>query len=86
MSRLLRVLLLLTFACVCSALEIYEQTGRTRTDHLKQQHSVTGSSAVSGRLRFSEICMIWVQCSQRGVKCVIFLADRTATQYDQLLA
>ena len=54
--------------CLRSALEIYDQTGRTRSEHLKLQHSETGPSAVSGRLRFSEICMIWVQCSQQGVE------------------
>jgi len=48
-------------------LEIYEQTGQIRSNHLRLQHSAGGPSAVSGQLRFSEICMIWVQCNQQGV-------------------
>ena len=47
---------------------MYEQTGLVRSSHLRLQHSDSGPSAVSGQLRFSEICMIWVQCNQQGVK------------------
>ena len=51
---------------MCRALEIYEQTGQIRSSHLMLQHSASDQSAVSGKLRFSDICMIWVQCSQQG--------------------
>ena len=58
--------------CWCSALEIYNETGQTRSHHLSLQHSGTAPFSVHGRLRFSEICMIWVQCQQQGVKHCLY--------------
>jgi len=50
------------------ALQVFRQTGMTRSKHLeRQQNKIERDElAVSGALRFSETRMIWLQCEQTG--------------------
>lgn len=52
--------------CDFRALKVYEQTGRTKSCHLHEQQNASSIEGISGPLRYSEVCMIWVQCQQEG--------------------
>ena len=46
------------------------------SDLLKEQHKETGLYAVSGPLRFPNVCVIWVQCNKEGKHPYMYVENK----------
>ena len=63
-STVIRCCLYQTFSD--RSVEVFYRDGYKMSELLEEQHKETGLYAVSGPLRFSDICVIWIQCKQEG--------------------
>ena len=74
---------------VFSALQVYSQTGLTRSELLRRQHPIgeqRHSTATSGPLKHSNAKIIWVQCEQNGmISCLLTDECITTLQHKKVV-